>query len=325
MRHIITLLLMLPLLADAQIYIDSYRFGVPVPAPGLVLDSFPGAVAAFSFRRLSNTYQGNAIMVVRSSDKDSSNIGFSGNYLDTVSLKNFCLTGATDSCFVRTWYDQSGDGRHARQATYANMPKVMINGAILYKGNNVVMQRDSDFVAIPTNVGLASQSIFTAMSLNVAVDETTAAIRAWSNDSTVLSTNIFHNVFAFGVVTGNIANERHVWLVLADRVSPDPAIQVYGSGQTSTNLSAARYLWSHLYDAGTTVAVYKNGVQETMTNFTTGNFTSTIRPRSWNIGGANELTTQRNNSVFEVIVYPSYNTSNRAAIETNINTFYSIY
>jgi hypothetical protein len=187
------------------------------------------------------------------------------------------------------------------------------------------MQRDSDFVAIPTNVGLASQSIFTAMSLNVAVDETTEPIRAWSNDTTILATNTIHNLLAFGSVTGNLANRRHVWGVLADRVSPSPAIQIYGSGQTSTNLSAARYLWSHLYDATTNVAVYKNGVQETMTNFSTGNFTSTIRPGSWNIGGANGLTVQRNNSVFEVIVYPSYNTSNRAAIETNINTFYSIY
>jgi hypothetical protein len=314
MRHIITLLLMLPLLADAQIYIDSYRFGAPVQA-GLLLDSFPGAVAAFSFRRLSNTYQGNAIMVVRSSDQDSSNIAFSGNYLDTVSLKNFCLTGATDSCFVRTWYDQSGDGRHARQATYANMPKIMINGAILYKGNNVVMQRDSDFVAIPTNVGLENQTVFSAMSLNVAVDQNTAQIYQYVSDSTIST-----NLVAFGSFTGSFTNERHGWINL------NGAGALFGGGQTTTNLAAGRYLWTRMFQTTPTTQIYKNGSLESLTSAAfNGAFTSTEYPRSWNFGRAAVINVLRNLSDIEYIVYPSYQSTDRAAIETNINTFYSIY
>jgi len=310
MRHIITLLLMLPVLADAQIYIDSYRFGVPAPAPGLLLDSFPGAAAAFSLRKLDNDYTGNVIMVVRSSDQDSSNIGFAGNYLDTVALKNFCGTGVTDSCFVRTWYDQSGDGRHARQGTYANQPSIMIDGQIIYKGNNVVIDRNSQHLKIPGNIVLDSQSIFTALSLNVSVDQTTSVSTVWRADSTIA-----FSFFGFGASTGAITNERHVWISLASG-------STRGSGQTTTNLSINRYLFTHTFDINTpSTEIRKNGSVESLTNTSGGAYTSTLYPSRWNLALGN----QSNTSLIEVIVYPSTQSANRAAIETNINAFYSIY
>ncbi|HCP93644.1 MAG TPA: hypothetical protein DIU05_06395, partial [Bacteroidetes bacterium] len=56
-------------------------------------------------------------------------IGFAaGGGLDTVTLKTFVGSG---NGFVTTWYDQSGNGRHATQATAANQPQIVNAGAVL--------------------------------------------------------------------------------------------------------------------------------------------------------------------------------------------------
>jgi len=313
MREIvIAFLLLFSLSAQGQFVINSYRFTPPVPTD-LLLDSFPGAGVAFSFRKLDKGYAGNAIKVVRASDKDSVDVGFVGNYLDTISMKSFCGTGATDSCFVSTWYDQSGNTSNAVNYTYATMPKIMINGAVLYKGTNVVMQRDSDYVAMPANLQLADQSIFSAMSLNVSVDQTTAGFTLLQSDSVT-----FTNAIQFGAVTGGLTNERHVWITATATVR--------AIGEVTTNLSATRYLWTHMFDQPNgTAQVYKNGLQETMVNNNNGGFNSTNYPVSFNLARPAANTVIKNTSIMEIIVYPSYESSNRAAIETNINNFYSIY
>jgi hypothetical protein len=61
----------------------------PVSTP-LLLDTYSGAAAAYSLRKLRTTYTGNAITVRRSSDNTSTDIGFDGNgNLDTTSLLSF--------------------------------------------------------------------------------------------------------------------------------------------------------------------------------------------------------------------------------------------
>jgi hypothetical protein len=314
---VIAFLLLFSLSAQGQFIIDSYRFAPT--GPDLLLDSFPGAGVAFSFRKLAKGYNGNAIKVVRASDKDSVNVGFVNGYLDTISMKSFCGTSATDSCFVSTWYDQSGNTRNAVNYTYATMPKIMINGEVLYKGTNVVMQRDSDFVAMPANLQLTDQSIFSAMALNIAVNAATPEFAFFQADSTTVT-----NFLVFGSATGSISSERHSWLTLGT------SSLVYGSGQTTTNLSAARYLWTHLFNfSSPTTEVYKNSALESMTIATGsgggGAFSATNYPRSFNLARPAGNTAITNNSTMEVIVYPSYESSNRAAIETNINNFYLIY
>ena len=314
--YALLLLLFFGTAAPGQMVIDSYRFGAPAPAADLLLDSFPGAGVAFSFRKLDKDYAGNAIKVVRASDKDSVNVGFVGGYLDTISMKSFCGTGATDSCFVSTWYDQSGNTRNAVNYTYATMPKIMINGAVLYKGTNVVMQRDSDFVAMPANLQLTNQTIFSAMALNIAVDAATPSFAFFQADSTAGTNFLF-----FGATTASLSSERHSWITVGT------SALVYGSGQTTTNLSAARYLWTHLFNqASPTTQVYKNAVLESMTITTGGGaFSATNYPRSFNLARPAGNTAIRNTSTMEVIVYPSDQSTNRAAIETNINNFYNIY
>jgi hypothetical protein len=93
------------------------------------LTSATPASGAFSLRKLSSAYAGNAILVRRSSDNTNQAIGFlASGHLDTTALKNF--VGAGNSGFVNTWYDQSGNSNHAVQGTFANQPRIVNAGVI---------------------------------------------------------------------------------------------------------------------------------------------------------------------------------------------------
>lgn len=88
--------------------------------PGGPLDgvSVPAA-AAYSFRKLVSAYTGSAVKLRRTTG-GTSDIGFTaGGDFDTAAATTFC---AATTCFLDTWYDQSGNGAHLPQATPANQP-----------------------------------------------------------------------------------------------------------------------------------------------------------------------------------------------------------
>lgn len=92
------------------------------------LESLPAASATFSIRRLKRSYTGPLIRIRRSSDNTESNIGYLANgNLDITSLTSFCGSG---SCFVKTWYDQSGNGRDATQTTTTAQPRIFNAGTL---------------------------------------------------------------------------------------------------------------------------------------------------------------------------------------------------
>lgn len=87
------------------------------------------SATAYSVRRLNCAYAGFA-MRVRSSaaGNPTVNIGFTANGdLDTAALKTFV---GSNSGFVTTWYDQSGNARHASQASNAAQPRIVNAGVI---------------------------------------------------------------------------------------------------------------------------------------------------------------------------------------------------
>jgi hypothetical protein len=126
MRTILFVLALLGAVAGrAQIFLDWY--GAAAPAAGLLLDDYPNAAAAYSLRLLNSAYTGNCIEVRRASTNTNQNIGFVGGVLDTAALKTFC---ASTDCFVTTWYDQSGGGWNATQATSTRQPLIVSGGVV---------------------------------------------------------------------------------------------------------------------------------------------------------------------------------------------------
>ena len=101
-----------------------------VPA-ALLLDLYPDALVAYDLRKLSSAYTGNCIEVRRGSDNAIQDIGFVDGVLDTDSLVTFAQGG---ECYVRTLYDQSGNGNNATQTVLINQPKITDSlGAVITK------------------------------------------------------------------------------------------------------------------------------------------------------------------------------------------------
>jgi chitodextrinase len=117
------------------------------------LDYVKNAAVAYSLRKLNSDYTGYAIRVRRSSDNGELNIGFNEmGGLDTKVLMGFA---GSDTATVVTWYDQSGNGRHATVEVGANPPVIVLGGilvtqegmpAVDFMGNTQnYLQYDGDF------------------------------------------------------------------------------------------------------------------------------------------------------------------------------------
>jgi hypothetical protein len=290
--------------ASGQIYIDSYRFG----GAQLLLDEYPGAAAAYSLRKLSTAYTGSAIRVRRSSDSTEQDIGFVNNELDTASLKSFC--SATNG-FVTTWYDQSGSARNATQSTSANQPQIVSSGSLILQNGKPSVQFDgsNDFL----NRSESASNLFAAnFSVFVVNNVTGGSTRKFL----IETTSVGSNVFSPGLEYNGVLPAK---------------IQLF-SGDTGTNVFT---LSTNNFSGNIQrlVSALKNGttIQEIFVNnasqgSTSPSVTTTIDVTGYNIGtfrSANDRFFGGN--MQEIILYNSYESSNRTGIETNINNFYSIY
>ncbi len=91
----------------------------------LLLDTYPGAAAAYSLRKLRTAYTGSCIRVYKQINGSQIDIGFVNNVLDTTTLLTFA--GGND-LQVLTWYDQSGNGNNLTASPAA--PKIVIAGVL---------------------------------------------------------------------------------------------------------------------------------------------------------------------------------------------------
>ena len=92
-----------------------------------LLDIYTGAAAAFSMYKLRSAYSGNCLRVRRDSDNTEQDIGFVNNFLDTTSLQTFV---GSNSGYIVTWYDQSGNSNDATNSTTATQPRIVNAGVI---------------------------------------------------------------------------------------------------------------------------------------------------------------------------------------------------
>lgn len=113
-----------------------FGFGTLINYGPLLLDGFPGLAAIYGLRQLRTAYTGFALTVRRSSDNATNNVFFDSSGL--VSINSPVSSGGpklsnwtgSDDLFVVTWFDQSGNGNDATQATTASQPKLANGGVI---------------------------------------------------------------------------------------------------------------------------------------------------------------------------------------------------
>jgi hypothetical protein len=258
-----------------------------------ILDLYPNAAAAYSLRKLRTEYTGSAIRV-RRTDLTEANIGFTSyGYLDTSALTTFC---GGDNGFITTWYDQSGNGRNATQSTAIFQPQIVSAGSVLNVNSKPSLQFDQDRFNIPTiSIALNSLSIISVV----------------KSDSATSNGIVFSNPDPNRLYMGSIRSSTLYF--------------GYNDSGTKFNLGAATTNQELLeFYAGTNANAYRN--TNASTQITSA--TTTLNADNLSIGSYRQLSAVGDfydGNIQEIIMYTSDQSTNRTGIETNINSFYSIY
>jgi hypothetical protein len=255
----------------------------------LLLDTYTGASAAYSLRKLRTAYTGDAINVWNGTSY--ADIGFDGSgELDTTALAAHC--GSNDG-FVSVWYDQSGNSNDATQTVTSSMPKI-------YDG---------------TTQALVTENGKPAMSFDSTDDKMTSSFASASNYS------VFH-VFAqtqiaasgnlFSLIDYGTSGSKSGLQVRNSKYSVRPEFIDFDTQDLNQNLIEITHN-NGQFDA------YKNA-----TNIRSASVTL-IAADGVTINNLIGSTRYVGAKWQELIFYPTEQSGNRTDIEDNINTFYSIY
>jgi len=258
-----------------------------------LLDTYTGAAAAYSLRKLSSDYSGNAITVT-TDGIDSQDIGFSGSNLDTAALESFAGSG---DAYVSTWYDQSGNSRNFTQSTFANMPKIVSSGTTISQNSKPIVEFDGT----TRYMDISAQQTFS--------DEffMTFAMRPTSNAN------------AYGVL-------------LNGQGTAENRVRVYENRDTHIRVKGTIFSEPLGWDIGTyTNYTIERGSTDVIKQYFYGTeHSDDTRTVNWPVLfrlGANQSaasTQSLHGQVSEMIFWNTDESSNRVGIESNIRSFYSI-
>ena len=272
-----------------------------VPGIELLLDTYSGAAAAYSLRKLSSTYTGSAIRVRRSSDNTEQDIGFDGSgNLNQSTLTTFVGAG---SGYVVTWYDQSGNNIHMNWWQAVTQAKIVNSGTIETLNSNPclnttginVYYRPYNPVAGYTNVDY--QTLYAV-----------GKIETSGNNFFVNYEDSYERIYINS--SGNFEFYKN------DFGTPYPGSPLVG-GRTFTLAGPSTNPFV-LYVNMRSLNLYAsyNGNSES----SLGAWGSAMRANRYLNGFG-----YYQGKLSEMIMWNSDQSSNRTGINTNINTFYSIY
>ena len=193
--------------------------------------------------------------------------------------------GANDG-FVVTWYDQSGNSNDATQATAANQPKIVSAGSLVTENGKAAIDFD----------GVDDYLSFTA-TINQASE--------FSHFITLKGTGFLYGTSSGG--TDYLRYSGYIRIAINSTLLTD-----------NTNVDNLQSQTSFIRSNTDLTTIYYNsntGVSSTLS----GEFSSL------SIGSYNNGAILYTGNIQEFIVFNSDQSANRTGIETNINTFYSIY
>jgi len=265
-----------------------------------LLDDYPNAAAAYSLRKLRTAYTGASIKIRRSSDNTEQDIGFVSNELDTSSLLTF--VGAGGDGFVSVWYDQSGEGNDVTQASAATQPKIVSSGVVETLNNKPTINASSSVLSsIVTTFTDANGQLTTFGVLK----------------PTSASNGVFISNRNSGTLLGNFPK---ITTVTTFQNLSFNSPSGFTQSQTSFTLNATNLVTC--FRRTSNLQNYVNGVADSAV------------PSGTPLNGTTSLSIFSRNSTVtepfvgygsEVIIYPTDKSTDRAGIETNINTHYTIY
>ena len=283
---------------------DSIRGGAagePVP---LLLDLYPGALVAYDLRQLSLTYTGSCIEVRRGSDNVLKDIGFVGGVLDTASLVTFAQGG---ECYVRTLYDQSGNGNNAIEITLANQPQITeSNGAVITKYGKPSMYWNN-----PSTGGVYSNLTFTevrphTLFITQQLEVVGGAYQNW------LLGGAFYDYLS------SSSSNSSTGLQYLSNINPPASVKLgnnYMNGELKEFVQGEPNFIQRDTDFNLISMVHDSNASRLP-------YASEISKRTQSTGVQGSSTIGWRQSV---IIYGTDQSANRVGIENNINSFYNMY
>ena len=250
--------------------------------PNLLLDTYTGAVAAYSVRKLDKDYTGSCMRIRRSSDEATQDIGFtSGGDLDTAAIASFVGDAYG---YVTAWYDQSGNGNNATQSTSSAQPMIYdrLAAAVVTENGKPIITSSSGR-GLVTSLSHADRKIFTV------------------------------NKAASGQVLLS-STDNQFWML---------ATSSSGSVSGQFSIDAAR-LNASTYTVPSTRSQVLADLDEQNLLYLQFNMPASSG-NSLTFGYNFNLSAFAMYNMQEVILYPDNSTHTPADIETNINTYFSIY
>jgi len=226
-------------------------------------------------------------LIIYASDQTDNRTAIEANMGEHYSISGIPAFDNSVNGFVETWYDQSGNGTNAVQATASSQPKIVNAGTLLNELDFDGLDDELDFTAL----NASDVSIFSVASF----DDTAGQDRIISGQGS-------QSGEGFGK-----ASATRGFFRASGQSARQPVLNATISADQDTLLSFIR--------ASDTGTFFTNGTAS-------DTFTESAAFRAGSIGGAGS---KIDGSIKEIIIYASDQTSSRTAIETNMNSHYSIF
>ena len=223
-------------------------------------------------------------------------IGFSeGDAGSDYTISNFEVTAVSgEDGFVSTWYDQSGNANDATQITTTSQPKIVDAGSLVTGGLDFY---NNSFLESASFADGTASSLFMVFN-NQAADATR---KIFFSKSTFPSDGVIVNY------RGDVAAGQYTF------VNYDGTTR----SLTYSDLTSPQYGLSTSIINGSGKEIFLNGASQASDAESFVGGSSVLRLGSAGFGTGFGLA--------EAILYQTDETTNRVAIETNINDHYSIY
>ena len=238
-------------------------------------------------------------VIVYASDQSDNRTALEANIGEVYGISGIPAYDDTVNGFVETWYDQSGNGNDATQSVAGNQPKI-VNAGVLVSGG-------IEFDGVDDGLYVSGQ-VLTSSSFYA-----TSVMQHATGTSTSSGQNIFGQ-YQIGVsgrfqLSANVSNEYSFFANATNSISG------FGTGAIGTSQTIIS-----VNGDGSNAEIWRDGTSkaiDTYSGFTPAALDFTIGIAS----GASAF----NGKITEIIVYPSDQSANHAAIEANINNQYDIY
>ena len=258
-----------------------------------LLDTYGGASVAYSLRYLSTAFTGNAVVRVRRSN-DNAELDFTPTEITDGTLITW--TGANDG-FVNTLYDQSGNGVNAIQTVAGSQPQIVSAGTVLTSSGKPSIR----FV----NKALIHNLTITGLS----------SLHALFAIGQVISPTPYGDWFLSGANSDSTNG-----MSLLSQASTTPSNWGTFQGRPRPSNSNINDSLPHLCTMIRNTSITANG-SFYLDSSSDGIYIATSGGLAMSIGRVGNC----NDYISEIVLYNSDQSANRTGIESNINSYYSIY